>query len=119
MKTKIRQAVKCIPSIWNTFQPIKPEDTPEQIEEKKFYNSILADKKPYFFRYKYSQTDKELKEFLEDKNLNCHSKFGIYLDELLKIPEEELTEEQEERRRESLKRLIADCKAQMSRYTEA
>ena len=30
-----------------------------------------------------------------------------------------LTEEQEERRRESLERLIADCKAQTSRYTKS
>jgi len=95
-KTKIGAAVKCMPDIWNTFQKIEDTDTPEQIKEKEFYNSILADKKPYFFRYKYAQTDKDYRHYIKKREEACVAKFGsdIHLSELFQIPEEDLTEEQ-------------------------
>lgn len=55
-KTKIGQSVKDIAGIWKKRQVVLPDDTPEQKKEKEFYNSILADKKPYFFKYKYKDT---------------------------------------------------------------
>jgi len=62
-KTKIGQDVKCIPKIWITKQKPEEGDSEETLKEKEFYNSILADKKPYFFKYKYKQSNKDLRAF--------------------------------------------------------
>lgn len=95
-KTKIGENVKELATVCRQFQHIEDEDADEVKEKKKFLNSILADKKPYFFRYKYRQTDKEYREYLIQKNEDCHQHFRITLDELLALPEDELTEEQKE-----------------------
>lgn len=95
-KTKIGENVKELATVCRQFQHIEDEDTEETKEKKRFLNSILADKKPYFFRYKYRQTDKEYREYLIQKNEDCHQHFRITLDELLALPEDELTEEQKE-----------------------
>lgn len=79
---------KCIPKLWTTWNPIKPEDTPEEIEEKNFYNSIIADKKPYFFRYKYKALSKEYNEYKSKADENAHKDFGKSLAELLKQKED-------------------------------
>ena len=59
-------------------------------------NSILADRKPYFFRYKYRQTDKEYRDYIAQKNEDCHQHFRITLNELLAMPESEMTQEQKD-----------------------
>ena len=101
-KTKIGQNVKELATICRNFQHIEETDDEETVVKKKFYNSILADKKPYFFRYKYTQTDKELKHYLKKREEKLKNKFGNAwsLDRLLNSPEEELNEEQKEFKRQ-------------------
>ena len=62
-----------------------------------FYNSILADKKPYFFRYKYNFLNKEYNEYIKKNNENSIIHFSITLKELLDRRDngEELTPEQQ------------------------
>lgn len=47
-----------------------------------FYNRILADKKPYFFRYKYKALAKEYKEYNQKQEQLVELRFGKTLDEL-------------------------------------
>lgn len=82
-KTKIGENVKTLGTVCKQFQHITQEDTPEQIEEKMFYNSILADKKPYFFRYKYNFLNKEYNEYVKKANENAQIRFSMTLNELL------------------------------------
>ena len=95
-KTKIGENVKELATVCRQFQHIKDEDTEEEKARKQFLNSILADRKPYFFRYKYRQTDKEYREYITQKNEDCHQHFRIWLGELLAMSKEEMTEEQKE-----------------------
>ena len=48
-----------------------------------FYNSILADKKPYFFRYKYNFLNKEYNEYVKKANENAQIRFSMSLNELI------------------------------------
>ena len=82
-KTKIGQAVKCIPKVWAVYQKVKDTDTPEEREKKEFYNSLVVDKKPYFFKYKYKQLTKDLNEYNKTANENSILRFSKTLDELL------------------------------------
>ena len=93
-KTKIGQAVKGIPSIWKNYQRYSPDDTEEEKKKKDFYNSILADRKPYFFRYKYNTLNKEFNEYMKKIKEDCEIRFCVTFDELRKLSENELTEEQ-------------------------
>ena len=49
-----------------------------------FYNSLLADKKPYFFIYKYNKLYKELKDYNKKNNENSIIRFGKTLEDLIK-----------------------------------
>ena len=82
-KTKIGENVKTLGTVCKQFQHITQEDTTEQIEEKMFYNSILADRKPYFFRYKYNFLNKEYNEYVKKANENAQIRFSMTLNELL------------------------------------
>ena len=44
----------------------------------------MADKKPYFFRYKYKTLDKEYKEYLKKSEEDCEIRFYRSLESLLK-----------------------------------
>ena len=48
-----------------------------------FYNRILADKKPYFFKYKYNALNKELNEYTKKHDENAQIHFSKTLQELL------------------------------------
>lgn len=83
-------------TVCRQFQHVKEGDSAETIKEKRFLNSILADRKPYFFRYKYRQTDKEYRDYITQKDEDCHQHFRISLEELLAMSESEMTQEQKE-----------------------
>lgn len=93
-KAKIGENVKGIPKIWTTYQHINPDDTEEEKKNKEFYNSLLCDKKPYFFRYVYKTENKKYNQYCKKVDLKCYSKFDITLKEL--IQKENKTEEQQE-----------------------
>lgn len=84
-KAKIGRAVKGIPTVWNKWNKINEEDTEEQIAEKKFLNSLLCDKHPYFFIYLYDATRKKYKKWNDNFDSTCRSKWGISIEELLNL----------------------------------
>ena len=51
------------------------EDSEEEIERKKFYQSICADKKPYFFIYNYQSLKKEYDSYMENIEVKSQSMF--------------------------------------------
>lgn len=79
-KTKIGQVVKGIPKVW-----IEKQDDP-------FYNSILLNKYPYFFKYRYKKARDDYKKYIEECGSECKYKFRIPLDTLLR--QEEFTDDQ-------------------------
>lgn len=115
-RTKIGKEVKTINTMWKTWQKITDEDTPEVAEKKKFENSILADRKPYFMIYKYPDLKKEFNTYKKEKEIICKREFGIGLSELLSIPDEDLTEQQRVFKFLFYKRLnIVDSPCEMNR----
>lgn len=82
-KTKIGENVKTLGTICKQFQHIEPDDTEEEKARKKFYNSILADKKPYFFRYKYKQLSKDYNAYIKKTDQNARSHLYTTLEDLL------------------------------------
>lgn len=98
-KTKIGEDVKTLGTICKQYQRIdETKDTPEQIQEKMFYNRILADKKPYFFRYKYKALAKEYKEYIQKQEQIAELRFSKTLDDLKSQVEneQELTKEEQD-----------------------
>lgn len=95
-KTKIGESVKGVASCWTQFQHINPDDTKEEMDKKNFLNSILVDKKPYFFRYKYNHLNKELNQYNKKADQNAQTRFKMSLKDLKNIPVDELTLEQQD-----------------------
>ena len=54
-------------------------------ENRKFYESIMADKKPYFMTYIYPTLRKDYKKYHDAVNARCKIEFGITIDELEKM----------------------------------
>lgn len=95
-KTKIGENVKACPSCWTQFQHIEETDSKEEMDRKNFLNSVLVDRKPYFFRYKYNHLNKELNQYTKKADQNAQTRFKMGLKELRAIPSEQLTDEQRE-----------------------
>lgn len=77
----------------DNIKPIIP-DNDEVIARKEFMNSIVADKKPYFFRYLYPTSYSKYKKYIDEKNKYCTTVFGISLDELIHKDSSTLTEDE-------------------------
>ena len=60
------------------------------------YMSIVADKKPYFMRYIYPNLMREYNSYIKTTNRNSLMEFGVTVEEMLAIPEEEKTDRQKE-----------------------
>lgn len=65
-----------------------------ECDDKEFYRSIVADRKPYFMRYIYPQLMKKYNTYIKNANSNAMRKFQMTVDELLALPEDDLSEEQ-------------------------
>lgn len=95
-KAKIGRAVKGIPDIWINRNKIEKDNDGNIIdpnyEEKLFYNELLLNRYPYFFRYVYKDTNKEYKKYLDEYNVTCKQKFKMSLNELESLQRK--TEEQ-------------------------
>lgn len=66
------------------------------MDKKNFLNSILADRKPYFFRYKYNHLNKELNQYNKKADQNAQTRFKMSLKDLKNIPVDKLTLEQQD-----------------------
>lgn len=75
---------------------IKDDDSPEEIERKKLYAKLCAEKKPYFFAYNYSQLKTEYDAFVKTARTNSMSLYKKNLDDFIKEYENgQLTDENE------------------------
>ena len=71
-----------------------PESTPEERSRKELYLKIVADRKPYFQRYIYSEVMRTYKSYINRAEGNCTSRFRMPISELMSL--EEPSEEQKE-----------------------
>jgi hypothetical protein len=99
-KAKIGKEVKGIPKLWIYKQEIKMDENKKFLEsedivkEKKFYNSILLNKYPYFFKYLYKDAKKKYNRYCEENEITCHQKFKMSFKKLREL--ERLSLEQKE-----------------------
>jgi hypothetical protein len=84
--------VMSIPKFFGDWSKIKEDDTEEVKEKKKLNNQLIANQRPYFFRYVYSHQDKKYKNHIEKYNDWSISKWNISINQLLEI--ENKTDEQ-------------------------
>ena len=70
------KGVKCdpYPKHWITRQSILETDPEEVKQYKQFLNDICADKKPYFFKYRYYQSKATDSSFNEGADIICFAK---------------------------------------------
>lgn len=66
----------------------------EDEDKRRFYLSIVADRKPYFMRYIYPAVMREYREYVRCAEKNVSREFRMTLDELEAVPKEDLTEHQ-------------------------
>lgn len=84
---------KPMPKTWYDRHAIgKIEDD----EEREFYRSIVADRKPYFMRYIYPDLKKQYNTYIKNTDKNAMREFGMSVEELKEVPYRDLTERQKE-----------------------
>ena len=79
---------KPMPRYWHDRHSVNQIEDPE---ERRFQLSILADKKPYFMRYIYTTLAKQYNTYIKTTNKNARREFGISLEELERIPDQDRT----------------------------
>ena len=84
------------PKIWTKRQKITSEDTEDIEARKMFLNDVCADRKPYFFKYRYPASNREYEEYVVAKDFYCRVTFNKRLEEILKMDIEFLSEEEKE-----------------------
>lgn len=68
----------------------------EDDEERDFYRSIVADKKPYFMRYIYPALMKQYNTYIKNTDRNALREFQMTVAELQALRDDELTDRQRE-----------------------
>lgn len=68
----------------------------EDAETRRYYLSLVADKKPYFMRIIYPALMKQYNTYIKNTNKNAMREFGLTIGELMDIPEEEQTDRQKD-----------------------
>ena len=66
----------------------------EDADTKRYYLSLVADKKPYFMRIIYPALMKQYNTYIKNTNKSAMREFGMTVDELMDIPEEKRTDRQ-------------------------
>lgn len=87
-KSKIGREVKGIPECWYKKNFFEDE------EEREFNNSVLLDKRPYFFKYLYKDSKTEYNQYNEVQNYRSQDLFRKPLKQLLEQEYDSLTEEE-------------------------
>lgn len=75
-KSKLGKEVKGIPDHWTRADNVGGNE--------EFYNSILLDKHPYFFRYLYKDTDRQYKNYVKNFNRKVKNRIGMQIEEMIK-----------------------------------
>jgi hypothetical protein len=65
-------------------------------EKRKFYRSIVADKKPYFMRYIYPALMKQYNTYIKNTDRSALREFQMTVEEMGKLPHNQLTERQKD-----------------------
>lgn len=76
---------KPMPKFWYDPNSVKIDESKDDtytINEKKFNQSILADKKPYFMCYIYPSDMSKYKNYIKNNETKCYMLFGVSLNEL-------------------------------------
>ena len=68
----------------------------EDEERRHLYRNIVADKKPYFMRYIYPDLNRQYNTYIKNTDKKSLREFGLKVNELKSIPEDERTERQKE-----------------------
>lgn len=80
-----------MPRTWHdrhATNAIKDED------KRALYQSMVADKKPYFMRYIYPSVNRSYTEFVKNTMKNALREFGVTVEDLVERPYKDLTPEQ-------------------------
>ena len=67
---------------------INEDDSPEEVERKKMYAKLCANKKPYFFAYNYSYLKTEYDAFIKNAQSNAMSLYKKDLQDTVKTLKE-------------------------------
>lgn len=86
--------IEPIPKHWTRYTKECPDNESDDMWD--FCNSIVADKKPYFFRYLYSKSNAEYQSYRKQKEHDAFCIFEKGLDELLKSDYENLQPKEKE-----------------------
>lgn len=80
-----------MPRSWSDKHTVNKIDNNE---DKRFYRSIVADKKPYFMMYIYPDLMKQYKVYTKNADRNALREFGKTVDEIKSVPYHERTKDQ-------------------------
>ena len=84
---------KPMPKEWYDFHSV---NMIEDDEKRRFYRSIIADRKPYFMRYIYPDLMKDYNRYVSNTEKNALREFGLGVNELKSVPEEDRSERMSE-----------------------
>ena len=82
-----------MPATWHNRSTINKKS--DEIDVV-LYTEIVADKKPYFMKYIYPALMKQYNTYIKNTEKKSLREFKLSIDELLHIPDDELTKEQNE-----------------------
>jgi len=86
---------KPMPKYWYDYHSITPAGNSGESSDIDAINKrIVANKKPYFMRYVYPQIMKDYNNYMKRVNINCIANFRVDLNELLMMPADERSEEE-------------------------
>lgn len=80
-----------MPREWHDRHSVNQIEDPER---RRFYQEIVADKKPYFMRYIYPALMRQYNTYIKNTNKNALREFQMTVYELMEIPQAQLTERQ-------------------------
>lgn len=84
---------KPMPREWHDRHSV---NTIEDAETKRYYLSLVADKKPYFMRIIYPALMKQYNTYIKNTNKNAMREFGLTISELKDIPVDKQTDRQKD-----------------------
>ncbi len=84
--------IEPMPKHWTKKLSKKPDGMSDY--DFSFFNEIVADRKPYFFRYLYKKENVKYIDYLQKKNDKCLTRFKRSIYTILETPNDELTDDE-------------------------
>ncbi|HUS51625.1 MAG TPA: hypothetical protein VMZ91_15775, partial [Candidatus Paceibacterota bacterium] len=101
--------VEQFPVHWTKYSKTTDKMTEKEIEQCNFNNSIRINKRPYFFRYRYSDYNKRYKNYQKTYENFCQTNFGKSLENILENPKTKKEKEVVEKYKKYAPLLDSDC----------